>query len=168
MIRQTNSKERLLGGRREGLGEGKSLMAGGQCKMAERRDELRLEYSVSEATNARYEFGQDSKPMHNIEDKNFVLSTEHSKVFCVLDGHDGANAVEFAHAELKRIFSSKSWETIARGRKREHIVHALKEFFTMVDRLYFDEVRKSIDKKKRIQDMLQVSCRKMYGTVRAF
>lgn len=136
--------------------------------MAERRDELRLEYSISEATNARYEFGQDSKPMHNIEDKNFVLSTEHSQVFCVLDGHDGANAVEFVHAELKRIFSSKSWETIARGRKREHIVHALKEFFTMVDRLYFEEVRKSIDKKKRIQDMLKVSCRKMYGILRAF
>ena len=135
-------------------------------KMAERRDKLRVvpmvEYSISEDINARYDFGKDSKPMHNFEDKNFVLTTEHSQVFCVLDGHDGANAVEFAHAELKRIFSSKSWETIARGRKREHIVHALKEFFTMVDRLYFEGIKKSIDKKKRLQDMLQVSCRELY------
>ena len=129
------------------------------------RIQLGVEYSLSEVTNARYEFGGDEKSMHCFEDKNFVLTTEHSQVFCVLDGHDGANAVEFVHAELKRIFSSKSWETIARGRKREHIVHALKEFFTVVDTLYFEGVRKSIDRKKRIQDMLQVSCRVLCCTI---
>ena len=129
------------------------------------RIQLGVEYSLSEVTNARYEFGGDEKSMHSLEDKNFVLTTEHSQVFCVLDGHDGANAVEFVHAELKRIFSSKSWETIARGRKHEHIVHALKEFFTVVDTLYFEGVRKSIDRKKRIQDMLQVSCRVLCCTI---
>ena len=122
---------------------------------------LGIEYSASELGNARYESGKDPVSMHNIEDKCFVLSMPHSKVFCVLDGHDGANAVEFVHTELKRIFSSKSWETIARGRRREHIVHALKEFFTVVDRLFFDGMRESIDRKKRIQDRLQVSCREL-------
>lgn len=122
------------------------------------RHKLHVDYSASEVTNARYDFGKESKPIHNIEDKHFVLSMEHSNVYCVLDGHDGANAVEFVHDELKRIFSSKSWETIARGKRREHIVHALKEFFTVVDRLYFEGVRKSIDTKKRLQDMLKVTC----------
>lgn len=120
---------------------------------------LAIEYSASQVGNSRYDIGKDPSPMHSIEDKYFMLSMAHSKVFCVLDGHDGANAVEFVHTELKRIFSSKSWETIAHGRRREHIVHALKEFFTVVDRMYFEGMRESIDRKKRIQDTLRVSCR---------
>lgn len=120
---------------------------------------LTIQYSASQVDNSRYDIGKDPSPMHSIEDKFFMLSMPHSKVFCVLDGHDGANAVEFVYTELKRIFSSKSWETIARGRRREHIVHALKEFFTEVDRMYFDGMRESIDRRKRIQDTLQVSCR---------
>ena len=122
---------------------------------------IRLKYSAASLINARYEMGKEPSSYHDMEDRYFVENNEpHAMVFCVFDGHDGPNAVNFVSKKLKHIFRSKSWRTIISVltvERNDTIVRALREFFMTVDKEYFDVRRDHIIEKQRLQRILGVS-----------
>jgi serine/threonine protein phosphatase PrpC len=110
----------------------------------------------------------DTEPsvLHEMEDRHLVENSQpNSVVFCVFDGHDGPNAVNFVTEKLTHILRSKSWRNLVsktastaavRESEKERIVTALKEFFTVIDKEYFDTRRHFITERQRLQGMFEV------------
>ena len=99
--------------------------------------------SFGSVPNERYALAAPSTHEHDNEDEYLVdESSDSSSVYlCVLDGHDGRNAVEFVKKYLQdNIFShfaiSQSEETI-----RTLIINADSAFFTSID--HFTEEKKA-------------------------
>ena len=104
--------------------------------------------SVASTTNERYALGAPSIHDHDNEDEYLVdESSDSSSVYlCVLDGHDGRNAVEFVKKYL--------WDNIQALLQSENPVDAMQRCIRDADTEYFKRIDSLFAEKFVIQSKI--------------
>jgi len=104
--------------------------------------------SFGSIPNERYVLGAPSSHDHDNEDEYLVdESSDSSSVYlCVLDGHDGRNAVEF----VKKYLQSNIYAIVQSDNPENDMKKCIKD----VDAEFFKSIDQFIDEKSNLQDQI--------------
>ena len=97
--------------------------------------------SAATLENARYTAAGPPSMDHPNEDRFFAMEGGDFQVMAVFDGHDGARAAGFASNFVLSLFGTQSWRQLVRH-GREHINHALQEFFLAAEKEFFQSIER--------------------------
>jgi len=111
--------------------------------------------SVYSVVNERYVLDKVSIRDHENEDEFLVHSNDFSVCLCVMDGHDGQNAVKYVREYLwKKVFSTRSWLKVSQVDNPDHIKTALVEFIKVIDADFFRSISTFINEKVHLQSQI--------------
>jgi len=111
--------------------------------------------SVCSVENERYVLDKASIRDHENEDEFLVHSNDFSVCLCVMDGHDGQNAVKYVREYLwKKVFSTRSWLKVSQEDNADQIKTALVEFVKVIDADFFRSIGAFIHEKVRLQSQI--------------
>ena len=92
-----------------------------------------------------------SAPDHPNEDDVVIVQAQNMKLFAVLDGHDGNNAVKFVSGYLR---TTGFIELVNSAQLNEDV---FEELFRKMDNGFFNDIRFYTNKKKKLQQKFKVS-----------
>ena len=101
--------------------------------------------------NIRYSRDGRSDPDHPNEDDVVIVQGHNMKLFAVLDGHDGNNAVKFVSHYL---YTTGLIDLLDSAKLNEDV---FEELFKKMDNGFFNDIRFYTSKKKKLQQKFKVS-----------
>ena len=112
--------------------------------------------------NIRYSRDGHKDPDHPNEDDTVIVQGANMKLFAVLDGHDGNNAVKFVSGYLR---TTGFIELVNSAKLNEDV---FEELFRKMDNGFFNDIRFHTNKKKKLQQKFKVSaCNMKYSSLLA-